>query len=204
MHSKLSQLLLQVHLSRVRVDDAEAELLPDMQETWLSDTTLWSLKTIFFALSDEAAFKEIVYQVVSGSLAVCFEAPSRSECAEVVSSFGRLLPKAPDFALKSNDSGVWHACGGGGDCQASFRVSLVPGSRFEVSGQASQDSAASKLVREVVRVVGRSGVEWIVGQIRLAALSEGWTSEARCRFSESVAALIIQHKTGSGMRGSML
>ena len=173
IHSKLSELLLELHLSQFCEKDAVVDLPKEVP----FQETSWSLRKVIFMLSDSDLFKGITYQILSGIFSVCFESNSSHVCRDISKCFISLLPNELEMSV-TNTSGFWHSCFHS-DCRKLLKVKLISENRFEVDGPVDSASLSSQLVRQVFEIVSRSEVAWQVSLVQLQALKDRWISQAK-------------------------
>ena len=171
IHTKFSELLLELHLSQF----CDAIKLADLPKEVYFQESSWSLQKIILLLSDSDLFKEITFQIISGHFLVCFESNSSRDCQDIAKCFISLLPKEFEMPLK-NDSGKWHCCCQT-DCQKSLKVRLISETRFVVDGPVNPTN--SQLVQQVFEIVSRNEVAWPVSIVQLQALKDRWISQAK-------------------------
>ena len=126
-------------------------------------TNTWNLKKIFTALPNKDVFKVIVYLVISGSKAVCFESTLKEDAEFMCSSFNGLLPIEDKIFEKIKDS-VWHYCTREkmSECQNMMCLKLMSDCSIIETRclPSSGDCLTSYMVCQICEILAKSDMDW--------------------------------------------
>ena len=164
IHAQFAELLLQLHFDQSCLEDEPVLTSVDHQvNPKPGQTNTWNLKKIFTALPNKDIFKGIVYLVISGSKAVCFESTLKEDADFMCSSFNALLPIEDKIFEKINNS-LWHYCSREkmSDCQNIMCLKLVSDSGIIETRclSSSGDYLTSYMVCQICEILAKSDMDW--------------------------------------------